>query len=60
MEGASALFPPDRPPTEDYRSFPAAYIPPFSFDHPVTGKPLKDLPMAGDNVIHRDPIEFAK
>lgn len=60
MEGASALFPPDRPPTEVYRSFPAAYVPPFSFDHPVTGKPLKDLPMAGDDVIHRAPIEFAQ
>lgn len=60
MEGASALFPPDRPPSEVYRSFPAAYVPPFSFDHPVTGKPLKDLPMAGDDVIHRAPIEFAQ
>ena len=40
MEGPSALFPPDRPPTEVYRTFPSGYAPPFSFVHPVTGEPL--------------------
>lgn len=40
MEGPSALFPPDRPPTEVYRAFPSGYAPPFSFVHPVTGEPL--------------------
>ena len=40
MEGQSALFPPDRPPTEVYRAFPSGYTPPFSFVHPVTGQPL--------------------
>jgi hypothetical protein len=60
MEGPSALFPPDRPPTDVYRSFPAAYIPPFSYRHPVTGKPLTDLPMDGDDVIGRAPVEFQK
>ena len=40
MEGPSALFPPDRPPTEVYRTFPQGYTPPFSFVHPVTGEPL--------------------
>jgi hypothetical protein len=53
MRGPSALFPPDEPPSEVYRAFPAAYIPPFSFDHPVTGEPLTDLPMAGDDVLGR-------
>jgi hypothetical protein len=53
MDGQSALFPPDRPPTEVYRSFPAAYIPPFSFDHPVTGQSLKDIPQPADNVVGR-------
>lgn len=53
MEGPSALFPPDRPPSEAYRSFPAAYIPPFSFDHPVTGRPLDDLPQPPDDVVGR-------
>src|SRR5688500_16100713 len=53
MAGPSALFPPDRPPSEVYRSFPAAYIPPFSFDHPVTGRPLKDIPQPADNVVGR-------
>jgi hypothetical protein len=50
MEGPSALFPPDEPPTEAYRAFPAAYIPPFSFDHPVTGEPLRNVPQPADDV----------
>jgi hypothetical protein len=53
MEGPSALFPPDKPPTEVYRSYPAAYIPPFSFDHPVTGQSLKDIRQPADNVVGR-------
>jgi hypothetical protein len=50
MDGPSALFPPDRPPSEAYRTFPSAYIPPFSFTHPVTGKSLRDIPQPADNV----------
>jgi hypothetical protein len=53
MEGPSALFPPDAPPTEAYRSFPSAYIPPFSFKHPVTGQSLKGIPQPADNVVGR-------
>jgi len=53
MEGQSALFPPDSPPTEVYRSLPGNYIPPFSFDHPVTGQSLKDLPQPPDSVLGR-------
>ena len=53
MPGPSTDFPPDRPPSEAYRSFPAAYIPPFSFDHPVTGKPLSDIPQPPDDVVGR-------
>ena len=53
MEGPSALFPPDQPPSEVYRSFPNAYLPAFSYNHPVTGKPMKDLPMAGDDIVGR-------
>ena len=50
---ASAAFPPDRPPSEVYRAYPAAYIPPFSFDHPVTGQPLSDIPQPPDDVVGR-------
>lgn len=54
MEGASALFPPDAPPTEVYRTFPSNYIPPFSFDHPVTGQSLKGMPQPADDVVGRE------
>lgn len=60
MQSPSALFPPDEPPSEIYRSFPAAYIPPFSFTHPVTGEPLFDLPMAGDDVTGRAAATFGE
>lgn len=50
MKGPSAVFPPDRPPTVVYRTMPGNYIPPFSYDHPVTGKPLTNLPQAADSV----------
>lgn len=53
MAGPSALFPPDAPPTEVYRSLPGNYIPPFSFDHPVTGESLKNLPQPPDDVLGR-------
>lgn len=53
MPGPSALFPPDQPPTEVYRAFPGAYIPPFSFDHPVTGEPLRNVPQPADDVVGR-------
>ncbi|MCW2362480.1 MULTISPECIES: nuclear transport factor 2 family protein [Sphingobium] len=53
MDGPSALFPPDKPPTEVYRSFPNAYLPAFSYDHPVTGQSLKALPMEGDDIVGR-------
>ncbi len=53
MKGQSALFPPDKPPTVFYRSLPGNYIPPFSYKHPVTGKPLTDLPEAVDSVTGR-------
>lgn len=53
MKGPSALFPPDEPPTEVYRTMPGNYIPPFSYNHPVTGEPLKDLPQDVDSVLGR-------
>lgn len=50
MKGPSAVFPPDRPSTKVYRAMPGNYIPPFSYPHPVTGKPLTNLPQAADSV----------
>lgn len=51
MKGPSALFPPDKPPTAVYRTLPGNYIPPFSYSHPVTGKPLTNLPQTIDSVL---------
>lgn len=51
MKGPSALFPPDKPSTAVYRSYPGNFIPPFSYNHPVTGAPLTNLPQAVDSVL---------
>jgi hypothetical protein len=53
MEGESALFPPDAPPTEVYRAYPGAYIPPYDYKNPVTGKSLADIPEPPDSVVGR-------
>jgi len=55
MEGPSALFPPDRPPTYVYRAFPGNFVPPFGYRHPVTGKPIEPLPQSPDSVLGQQP-----
>jgi hypothetical protein len=52
MPVASAVLPPDRPPTEIYRSLPGVYLPPFHFAHPVTGQPI-DAHTPADTVLGR-------
>ena len=37
----SKAFPPDRPPTVAYASFPEVFVPPFHAPNPVTGKPVQ-------------------
>jgi hypothetical protein len=39
-EGPSSVLPPDRPPSVDYKAFPTAYVVPFHYENPVTGKPV--------------------
>ena len=53
LDGMSALFPPDEPPSERYRSFPSNYIPPFSYRHPVTGEVI-DLVQPKDDLSGRE------
>ena len=36
-EGPSSNLPPDRPPSVEYKAFPAAFVVPFHYDNPVTG-----------------------
>ena len=56
MQGQSAVYPADRPPTEVYRSLPGAYLPPFSFKHPVTGEVLTGLPVSADDIVGRAAV----
>jgi hypothetical protein len=47
----SAVLPPDRPPTQTYRSFPGVFLPPFHYAHPVTGRSIAAEPQPADSVI---------
>lgn len=50
--GQSAVIPPDKPPTEVYRAYPGAYVPPYDYKHPVTGEPIV-IPEPADPIVGR-------
>ena len=42
--GISASNPPDLPPTHPFEMYPSAFLPPFHYAHPVTGRPVTGAP----------------
>ncbi len=54
MEGVSALYPPDKSPTEVYRTFRRTTFRRSASSIRVTGKSLKDLPQPKDDVVGRE------
>ena len=58
LDGASSILPPDRPSTEVYRSLPGVYLPPFHYNHPVTGAPIRTEPQPADSLLR--PKEAVK
>jgi hypothetical protein len=42
--GITATNPPDAPPTLPFEMFPSAFLPPFHYVHPVTGRPVVGSP----------------
>ena len=44
--GITATNPPDAPPTHPFEMYPSAFLPPFDFVHPVTGRPVEWAPTA--------------
>jgi len=57
----SEAFPPDRPPTSAYESYPKFMIPPLHFRHPVTGRPPQypEAHAGGDPSVAAEPLERA-
>ena len=39
--GITATNPPDAPPTHPFEMYPSAFLPPFHYVHPVTGRPVE-------------------
>lgn len=39
--GISESNPPDRPPSVEFDMYPTAFLPPFHYEHPVTGEPVR-------------------
>src|SRR6185437_8916455 len=52
----SDQLPPDRPPTEQYRTWPGGYLPPFTFDQPQNGAsaPVSERSTAGQDASLQD------
>jgi hypothetical protein len=51
--GLSQELPPDRPPTVAYEAYPAAFVVPFHYEHPVTGS---GIPISTQRIVST-PVE---
>jgi SnoaL-like protein len=47
-EGPSSELPPDRPPSVDYKAFPAAYVVPFHYENPATAQAKRGSSIGAD------------
>jgi hypothetical protein len=57
--GSSTALPPDRPPTVEYAAYPSAFVVPFHYENPVTGKPVHAAPPAAESSGRMDPAGLA-
>jgi hypothetical protein len=57
--GPSVSLPPDRPPTVVYAAYPSAFVVPFHYENPVTGKPVYASPAATEPHTGKDAAGLA-
>jgi SnoaL-like domain len=57
--GPLAALPPDRPPTVPHEAYPAAFVAPFHYENPVTGRSVGRVDVVAEPVIDGGDLEAA-